>query len=161
MPTRSSEKGELVGSFEVGSFVGVEDHEVLANMKTSVNKPLTGIPTQYSQRVFGERFEVYKTKLGAHTNPHGEMVAVDKKWKGVQEPLNGTHGDMTSPSRSFAGQPASQPEGELTPLGVLKNMVDNIAGDVRHVNGWVKAALILGAVGVCGFIVGLASLISH
>lgn len=154
---RRENDGELVGSFEVGSFVGVEDHEIIADMKTAVNKPLTGLPTEHSQRVFGERFEIIKRKMGATINPHGEMSAVQKKWKGIQKPLGGDIGEVSTPTR-YKPSEEYQPEGkqDLSPLGVLKNMVDNHANDIRNWGNWTKLGLILGTVGVCGFIMALA-----
>lgn len=159
---RRNEDGELVGSFEVGSFVGVEDHEIIADMKTAVNKPLTGLPTEHSQRVFGERFEIIKKKMGATVNPHGEMSAVQKKWKGIQKPLGGDTGEISSPTRYKPSEDyPNEPSGkqDLSPLGVLKNFTDDLSKRVINQGNWVKVGLIFGAVGVCGFIIALATIL--
>jgi hypothetical protein len=159
MARGKSEEGELVGSFEVGSFVGVEDHEVITDMKVAVNKPITGLPTEHSQRIFGERFEIIKKKVGATINPHGEMSAVQKKWKGIQKPLGGEKGEISTPSRY--SEPENSPdrearEGGLSPLQTLKNFVDNIASDNRQTRNWVKTALILSGIGLAGFVLSVA-----
>jgi hypothetical protein len=165
MARKSEEDGELVGSFELGGFVGTEDHEIVAEpMKVSVNKPLTGLATEHSQRIFGEKFEIYKKKIGSHVNPQGEMSAVKKDWKGVQKPFKAESGDFSSPSNKYSNpssgnypnysEPAGK-SGELSPLAVLKNMVDNHANDIRNLGNWAKFGVLLGGIGLCGFVLAL------
>jgi len=137
--------GELVGSFELGGFVGTEDHQIVAEpMKVAVNKPLTGLATEHSQRIFGEKFEIYKRKLGSHVNPNGEMSAVKKDWKGIQKPLKVESGDFSNPRKTYSEpdveypSPAQPPAYNYdsrnpaeSPLGQMKNHLD-------QVHGWVK-----------------------
>ena len=149
---------QLIGYADVAGFAGVENEEaVVRPLEVSVNKDMTGLPTKYSQRIHGERIEVYKRQLPAKSG--GQMSAVEKQWKEVQKPFEHVVGNMTSPSKRYE-EPDYQPEPkqDLSPLGVLKNMVDNHANDIRALNGWVKLAVFLGAIGLCAFVIELAML---
>jgi len=157
------EQGQLVATVEYGQFAGIEDHEMEGEMKIAVNKPLTGLASEHSQRVFGERIEVYKKKLGAHVNPQGEMVAFNKKWKAFQKPLNAPKGEIASPTSRYKEQaPGYAPEApsrygnDPSPVAILKNAYDELKKDVRNMGNWVKVGLILGALGTVGLIVSLA-----
>lgn len=152
MATKNSERGELIATVECGQFAGIEDEEMETEMKVAVNKPLTGIPTKHSERVFGERIEVYKKKLGGHINPQGEMVAVNKKWKMFQKPLGAQESEIVGQPTRYPVESENRPMGELTPLQAVKNQLDNLASDVRSINSWVKVALIFGTIGVLGCI---------
>lgn len=152
MATKNSERGELIATAEFGQFAGIEDEEMETEMKIAVNKPLTGIPTKHSERVFGERIEVYKKKLGGHMNLQGEMVAVKKKWKMLQKPLGTQESEIVGQPRKYPDESENRPIGELTPLQAVKNQLDNLASDVRSINSWVKVALIFGTIGVLGCI---------
>jgi hypothetical protein len=158
MATKNSERGELIATAEFGQFAGIEDEEMETEMKIAVNKPLTGIPTKHSERVFGERIEVYKKKLGGHMNPQGEMVAVKKKWRMFQKPLGAQESEIVGqptrvkPTAYYPDESENKPTGELTPLQAVKNQLDNLASDVRSINSWVKVALIFGTIGVLGCI---------
>jgi len=157
------EEGQLIATVEFGEFAGIEDHEMESEMKVAVNKPLTGLASKNSQRVFGERIEVYKKKLGAHVNENGEMVAFNKKWKAFQKPLNAPRGEISSPTSRYkeqtSGYPSEAPApsryGEPSPVSILKNAYDELKKDVRNMGNWVKVGLILGTCGVIGLIVSL------
>lgn len=154
------EDGQLIATVEFGQFAGIEDHEMESEMKIAVNKPLSGLSSEHSQRVFGERIEVYKKKLGAHTNPNGEMVAFNKKWKAVQKPTSAPRGEISAPSSRYPKEPAYPSEapsryGEPSPVSILKNAYDELKKDVRNMGNWVKVGLILGTCGVIGLIVSL------
>jgi hypothetical protein len=155
---KADERGELIGYMENGGFVGIDNHQMIAEpLKVSVNKPLTGLPTEHSQRIHGERIEIWKKKMGAHINPQGEMSAVKKEWKGVQKPLKAEEGEISSPSRRYEPEYPSQPSAKgLTPVELLKNMIDNLDRRVQGVSNWGKAALFLGGIGLCGFLLALA-----
>jgi len=149
---------QLIGYTDVAGFAGIEDGEaVVRPLEVSVNKEVAGLPTKYSQRIHGERIEVYKRQLPAKSS--GQMSAVEKQWKEVQKPFEHVVGNMASPSKRY-DEPGYQPEGkqDLSPLGVLKNMVDNHANDIRSLSGWVKLAVFLGAIGLCAFVIDLAVL---
>lgn len=161
----TEDAGEMIGYVENGGFIGINDHEMITEpLKVSVNKPLTGLATEHSQRIHGERIEIWKKKMGANINPQGEMSAVKKEWKGIQKPLNGDESEMATPTRykpiEDDSDYPSQPSGkDMSPLAVLKNMVDNHANDIRNWGNWTKLNLILATVGVCGFIVALATML--
>jgi len=156
------EQGQLIATVDFGQFAGIEDHEMESEMKISVNKPLTGLASEHSQRVFGERIEVYKKKLGAHVNPQGEMVAFNKKWKAVQKPSSAPRGEITSPTR-YKEQPGypseGRPTGNLSPVDVLKNAFDNLDRRVGQLDNWVKLGLVIGAIGAITGIFALASIL--
>ena len=150
---KTDERGELIGYMENGGFVGIEDHQVIAEpLKVSVNKPLTGLPTEHSQRIHGERIEIWKKKMGAHINPNGEMSATKKEWKGVQKPLKAEAGDISTPSRSYR-EPESYEAPEQpkyasqadSPLGQMKNHLDQVHGWVKIVAVGTAIALLMGA----------------
>jgi hypothetical protein len=155
---RDSKDSELIGFVDVAGFAGVEDGEAIVKpLEVSVNREVAGLPTKYSQRVHGERIEVYKRTLGAKSNP--QMSAVEKHFKEVQKPFEQVAGKMESPSKSFES-PNYEPErGKLTPTEILKNMIDNLDRRVQGISNWSKVALILGTVGVCGFIIALATIL--
>jgi hypothetical protein len=165
MPLKD-EQGQLIASVEFGQFAGIEDHEMESEMKVAVNKPLTGLASANSQRVFGERIEVYKKKLGAHVNPQGEMVAFNKKWKAFQKPLGAPKGELSSPTSRYKeqtpmGYPSEAPApsrygNDPSPIAIMKNVYDELRKDVRNMGNWVKVGLILGALGTVGLIVSLA-----
>jgi hypothetical protein len=154
------EDGQLIATVEFGQFAGIEDHEMESEMKIAVNKPLTGLASEHSQRVFGERIEVYKKKLGAHTNPNGEMVAFNKKWKAVQKPTSAPRGEISAPTRyneqpRYPSEAPSRFVNDPSPVTILKNAYDELKKDVRNMGNWVKVGLILGTCGVIGLIVSL------
>jgi hypothetical protein len=157
------EQGQLIATVEFGQFAGIEDHEMESEMKISVNKPLTGLASKNSERVFGERIEVYKKKLGAHVNPHGEMVAFNKKWKAIQKPLSAPRGEISSPTSRYKeqlGYPSEGiPTGNLSPIDVLKNAFDNLDRRVGQLDNWVKFGLVVGAIGAVTGIMALASIL--
>ena len=156
--TEHAAGGSMIAFAELGGFAGVEDHEIVAEpMKVSVNKPLTGLATEHSQRIWGERIEIHKKKLGAHMTPAGEMSAVEKRWKGVQKPLGSDRGEMSAQEPGPIGVPA---KGELTPLGVLKNMVDDSSRRITRAGDWAKVALFMSGIGVAGFLLTLALIAS-
>lgn len=166
--TKTKDDGaELIGYMENGGFVGIENHEMIAEpLKVSVNKPLTGLSTEHSQRIHGERIEIWKKKLGAHINPNGEMSAVKKEWKGIQKPLKAEAGDISSPSRNYKEPETSgeyepptkeygYPKGASmadTPLGQLKNHVDNIHSWVRYIGAGLLITAIIASVALGGVI---------
>jgi len=156
MPKKEYGEAELVGTFEVGAFNGIEDHKIKGVMKSSVNKPLTGLNAEHSQRVFGERFEIYKRKIGAHINPHGEMVAVEKEWQGVQKP-SGSPSARELPSKQYAetDYPEDIPTKDgtgMTPFQVLKNMVDNHSKDIRMLSFAILIVALISAIALGGVI---------
>jgi len=149
---------ELIGFVDVAGFAGVEDGEAIVKpLEVSVNREVTGLPTKYAQRVHGERIEVYKRTLGAKSNP--QMSAVEKQYKEIQKPFEHVVGKMESPSKSYESPNYEPEKGKLTPTEILKNMIDNLDRRVQGVSNWGKIALILGTVGVCGFIIALATII--
>lgn len=162
MAGKGNEDGQLIATVEFGQFAGIEDHEMESEMKVAVNKSLTGLASENSQRVFGERIEVYKKKLGAHVNPQGEMVAFNKKWKAFQKPINAPRGEISSPTSRYKEQPGYPSEApsrygnDPSPVAILKNAYDELKKDVRNMGNWVKVGLILGTLGTVGLIVSLA-----
>jgi hypothetical protein len=161
MAGKEEGQGQLVATVEYGQFAGIEDHEMEGEMKIAVNKPLTGLASEHSQRVFGERIEVYKKKLGAHINPQGEMVAFNKKWKAFQKPINAPKGEIASPTSRYKEQPGYPSEApsrygnDPSPVAILKNAYDELKKDVRNMGNWVKVGLILGTLGSVGLIISL------
>lgn len=158
---KGNDEGTMIAFAELGGFAGIEDHEIVAEpMKVSVNKPLTGLATEHSQRIWGERIEIHKKKVGAHMTPAGEMSAVEKKWKGVQKPLGSDKGEISNPYTIEDGNDPLKGKDGLTPLQVLKNMVDDSSRRITNANNWGKAALFLSGIGVAGFLLALAVIVS-
>jgi hypothetical protein len=148
---------ELLGFVDVGGFAGIEDGKAIVKpLEVSVNKEMSGLPTKYSQRVHGERIEVYKRTFGAKANP--QMSAVEKRYEEVQKPFEQVSGKMESPSRRYEEPQYEGEPKDLSPLGVLKNAFDNLDHRVNSMDSWVKLAVFLGAIGLCGFIGWLATL---
>lgn len=156
--TRKEGDMQLIGYTDIAGFAGIEDGQaVVKPLEVSVNREVTGLPTKYSQRIHGERIEVYKRQLPAKSG--SQMSAVEKQWKEVQKPFEQVVGSMASPNKHYE-EPDYQPEAkqDLSPLGVLKNMVDNHANDIRSLSSWTKLAVFLGAIGLCAFVIELALL---
>lgn len=156
MARGKSDEPELIGFTDIAGFSGVENGEVIVRpLEVSVNEEVKGLPTKYSQRIHGERIEIYKRQLPAKTG--SQMSAVEKQWKEVQKPFEQVSGKMSVPSKKYEPE-EYQPEGkqDLSPLGVLKNFTDDLSKRVINQGNWTKLGLILGTVGVCGFIMALA-----
>lgn len=155
MARGKSDEPELIGFTDIAGFSGVENGEVIVRpLEVSVNEEVKGLPTKYSQRIHGERIEIYKRQLPAKTG--SQMSAVEKQWKEVQKPFEQVSGKMSVPSKKYEPE-EYQPEGkqDLSPLGVLKNMVDNHANDIRNFGNWTKIAILLGGIGFAGFVLSL------
>jgi hypothetical protein len=148
-------EAELLGYVDVAGFAGIEDGSaVIKPLEVSVNREMSGLPTKFSQRVHGERIEVYKRTMGAKSNP--QMSAVEKQYKEVQKPFEQVVGKMESPSKNYK-QPEPDdsdyetpskdygyPKGASmadTPLGQMKNHLD-------QVHGWVKIVACLAVIGI-------------
>jgi hypothetical protein len=158
MARRSEENDmQLIGYTDVAGFAGVENGSaVIKPLEVSVNKDMAGLPTKFSQRIHGERIEVYKRQLPAYSS--GQMSAVEKQFKEVQKPFEQITGKMGGPSKDYENDGNySEPVGKdgLTPLAVLKNMVDNHANDIRNFGNWTKIAILLGGIGLAGFVLSL------
>lgn len=159
---RKSEENdmELIGFTDVAGFAGVENGSaVIKPLEVSVNKDMAGLPTKFSQRIHGERIEVYKRQLPAYSS--GQMSAVEKQFKEVQKPFEQVVGKMGVPSKDYENDGNySEPVGKdgLTPLMAVKNQVDNHANDIRRLGSWVKANMFLAGIGVAGFILAIVLL---
>jgi hypothetical protein len=80
------ERSDCIGYVEVAGFAGVENGKAQVNpLEVSVNSPVKGLGTKFSERVHGERISIYKERLPAQRT--SQMSAVEKKWHEVQRPL--------------------------------------------------------------------------
>jgi len=146
---------ELIGTVQIGGFAGIDEGSaVVRPLEVAVNKDLAGLATRFSERIHGEKISVYKEQLPASRN--GQMSAVEKKWKEVQKPLNAGSSSLPSGEREYDSPHNSGNSGEPSNIAILKNAYDELKKDVRNMGNWVKVGLILGTLGVVGFIVSLA-----
>jgi hypothetical protein len=162
---KSEEGAELIGFTDIAGFAGVENGSaVVKPLEVSVNKEMAGLPTKFSQRIHGERIEVYKRTLPAKSS--GQMSAVEKQWKEEQKPFEQVIGKMESPSRNYKEPETSgeyepptkeygYPKGASmadSPLGQLKNHVDNIHSWVRYIGAGLLITAIIASVALGGVI---------
>lgn len=158
---KSEGSAQLIGFTDIAGFAGVEDGQAIVKpLEVSVNKEMAGLPTKFSQRIHGERIEVYKRQLPAKSA--GQMSAVEKQWEEVQKPFEQVIGKMESPSRKYdepetssGYEPQQQPKYTSqadTPLGQLKNHVDNIHSWVRYIGAGLLITAIIASVALGGVI---------
>jgi len=156
---KSEESAELIGFTDIAGFAGVENGSaVVKPLEVSVNKEMAGLPTKFSQRIHGERIEVYKRTLPAKSS--GQMSAVEKQWKEEQKPFEQVIGKMESPSRKYDEPETSEYQPQQpkyasqadTPLGQLKNHVDNIHSWVRYIGAGLLITAIIASVALGGVI---------
>jgi hypothetical protein len=155
------EEAELMGFINITGSAGIEPNSgeaVAEPLTVFVNEEPTNVGTKHAQRVHGERIEIWKKTL-PETVKNGKMNVVTKKWKEIQKPYGGEQGSISQAPSRF--QPPSGESGkhDLTPTEMLKNMIDNLDRRVQGVSNWGKVGLVLGAIGLCGFIVALAAIL--
>lgn len=152
--------GRLLGSAEIASYLVENDggnEKVIA--RTSVNSPILAPDGKHVHRMGGVRVKMIEEEDKTVKLDNGGSQFYHKEVNVIQEPLSKKSGSV--PDREYDNPSGDyQPSGKdgLTPLQTLKNFVDNVAADGRQTRGWVKFALVLGGIGLCGFILaaGLA-----
>jgi len=158
------EEMELLGFTDVTGYAGIEPETgeaIVRPLTVTVNEENHGLNAKFSQRIHGERIEVYKRKLPA-TVQGNEMNVVTKKWNEVQKPIGKAGAaDLPSSTKQYAparGMPSAdedEPSNDITPLGAVKNMVDKLSDRVDR-QGMTHMLLIGAALVLSGLAFGIS-----
>jgi hypothetical protein len=144
-------RGErLLGYCETAVFGGVDDGGVQkTKARFSVNQPVTAPNLKHQSRVAGIRVKVTEEELAEGKIDGDQMTFYEKEVKVKQEKMgDGQPSDeydgeeVSQPTRGYA--PPSQPTYASqadSPLGQMKNHLD-------QVHGWVKIVAVLAVIGI-------------
>jgi hypothetical protein len=159
MARRSEEDGgRLLGSAEIASYLVENDggnEKVIA--RTSVNSPILAPDGKHVHRLGGVRVKMIEEEDKTVKLDNGGSQFYQKEVNVIQEPLSKKNESVPDREYDTPSGGYSQPMGKdgLTPLQVLKNMVDNHANDIRNFGNWTKIAILLSGIGLAGFIISL------